>query len=103
MEDPIKRHPTRTEQLDILASLVAEHVKDGESALDLGFGVGYVGIFFPAKSRNLPFAGVDGRPNLWMKRAQNLLAPTSPVSKAILNHSPMSPCRPIRSKRYTVF
>jgi predicted O-methyltransferase YrrM len=59
MEDPIKRHPTRTEQLDILASLVAEHVKDGESALDLGFGVGYVAHLILAKKPNLSIVGVD--------------------------------------------
>lgn len=59
MEDPIKRHPTRTEQLDILASLVAGHVRQGESVLDLGFGVGYVAHLILAKNPGLSIVGVD--------------------------------------------
>ena len=59
MEDPIKRHPTRAEQLDILASLVARHVNDGESVLDLGFGVGYVAHLILAKNPALSILGVD--------------------------------------------
>ena len=36
MEDPIQRHPTRAEQLDILATVLADTVPDGGRLLDLG-------------------------------------------------------------------
>ena len=63
MEDPIQRHPTRAEQLDILASLVASRVasrvEDGAPVLDLGFGTGYVAHLILAKNPALSIVGVD--------------------------------------------
>jgi len=59
MDDPIQRHPTRAEQLDILASLVAKTVKKGEKIVDLGFGNGYVAYLLLAKNADLSIVGVD--------------------------------------------
>ena len=42
MQDPIQRHPTRAEQLDILVSVLADIVPQGGSVLDLGCGTGFV-------------------------------------------------------------
>lgn len=59
MDDPIQRHPTRAEQLDILATLVTETVKPGEKVVDLGFGDGYVAHLLLAKNAKLSIVGVD--------------------------------------------
>ena len=59
MDDPIKRHPTRAEQLDILATLVADTVADGEAVLDLGCGTGYVATLLLERHGGLKFVGVD--------------------------------------------
>lgn len=59
MEDPVKGHPTRKEQLDILASLVADHCRGGDQILELGVGVGYVASLIFAKNANIGFVGVD--------------------------------------------
>ncbi len=59
MDDPIQRHPTRAEQLDILADLVVEAVADGEAVLDLGCGRGYVAGLLLDRHGGLRLAGVD--------------------------------------------
>ena len=40
MDDPIGSHPTRGEQLDILASIVAENAAPEDRILDFGCGTG---------------------------------------------------------------
>ncbi len=62
MDDPVQRHPTRGEQLDILATLITETVRDGEAVLELGCGVGYVAHLILEKAPNLPIVGVDRNP-----------------------------------------
>lgn len=59
MDDPVKRHPTRAEQLDILASLVAARTVDGDSVLDLGCGLGYVAHLILEKRPGLSIVGID--------------------------------------------
>ena len=59
MDDPIASHPTRAEQLDILADIIAEVAHDGDSILDLGVGAGYVERLITAKRQGLRFVGVD--------------------------------------------
>jgi tRNA (cmo5U34)-methyltransferase len=59
MDDPIQRHPTRAEQLDILASVATKTVQKGQKIVDLGFGDGYVAHLLWAKNADLSIIGVD--------------------------------------------
>ena len=61
-DDPVRNHPTRGEQLDILSSLAAAWTKDGDTVLDLGVGVGYVARMVLAKRPALGLVGVDLKP-----------------------------------------
>ena len=59
MDDPVQRHPTRTEQLDLMVSLIADHAEPGDQLLDLGCGVGYVGGMVLDRHPHLHLVGVD--------------------------------------------
>lgn len=59
MQDPIARHPTRAEQLDILITAIRETCPDGARVLDLGCGTGYVGHLLARQRPDLHFTGVD--------------------------------------------
>ncbi len=59
MDDPVQRHPTRAEQLDILATLVADQAGAGAFVLDLGCGKGYVAQLILEKHPSLHLVGVD--------------------------------------------
>lgn len=59
MDDPIQRHPTRTEQLDLMVSMIADHAEPGDQLLDLGCGVGYVGGLVLDRHPHLHLVGVD--------------------------------------------
>ena len=59
LEDPIQRHPTRAEQLDILVSAIADTTPDGGRVLDIGCGTGYVGYLLSQRRADLHFTGVD--------------------------------------------
>jgi SAM-dependent methyltransferase len=59
MQDPIQRHPTRAEQLDILTDIVAATVPKGGRVLDLGCGTGYLGHLLRAKRADIAFVGID--------------------------------------------
>ena len=59
MEDPIQRHPTRAEQLDILTTLIAETTAPGDPVLDLGCWTGYLQYLLAAKRQDLSITGVD--------------------------------------------
>lgn len=59
MEDPVQRHPTRSEQLDILATLIADNVPEGQAVLEFGCGVGYVAHLILEKRPDLDIVGVD--------------------------------------------
>ena len=61
-DDPVKNHPTRGEQLDILASLAADLLKPGDSLIDLGVGVGYVARMIAARVPGLELTGIDLKP-----------------------------------------
>ena len=59
MDDPIQRHPTWAEQLDILTSLIAETADPSARVLDLGCGTGYLEHLLSAKRQDLAVTGVD--------------------------------------------
>jgi SAM-dependent methyltransferase len=62
MEDPIRRHPTRAEQLDILATVLADTVPDAGRLLDLGVGTGYVARLVLSRRPDLDLVGIDLKP-----------------------------------------
>ena len=59
MDDPIQKHPTRMEQLDLMVSIIADHAEPGDQLLDLGCGVGYVGTLVLDRHPYLHLVGVD--------------------------------------------
>ena len=59
LEDPIQRHPTRAEQLDILLSAIEATAPQGGEVLDVGCGTGYVGHLLSQRRPDLKFVGVD--------------------------------------------
>ena len=59
MEDPIQRHPTRAEQLEILTTVLAETVPESGRLLDLGIGTGYVAHLVLSRRPDLDLVGID--------------------------------------------
>lgn len=74
MDDPIERHPTRAEQLDILTSLVIDHAGEDGPILDLGCGTGYVDHLILARNPRLRLVGVDKNPESLAAATRNLAA-----------------------------
>lgn len=73
MDDPVQRHPTRAEQLDILATVVADNYAVGDRLLDLGVGVGYVAHLIFTKQPAAKIVGVDRKPDA-LKSAEGSFA-----------------------------
>ena len=74
MQDPIQRHPTRDEQLDILVSVLAATLPQGCRVLDLGCGTGYVDWMLLEKRGDLHLTGLDFKPDS-LAEAAGALAP----------------------------
>lgn len=74
MDDPVQRHPTRGEQLDILATLIADTVPDGGAVLEFGCGVGYVAHLILEKRPSLSIVGVDLKPDALQQARDTLPA-----------------------------
>jgi len=72
MDDPIQGHPTRAEQLDILAGIVADCCAAGDQVLDLGCGTGYVAHLIAGKRAGLAYTGIDLKPESLAAAAANL-------------------------------
>lgn len=71
MDDPIRNHPTRAEQLDIMAGAIADLAAPGDRVLDLGCGTGYFIDLLALKRTDLRVTGVDlGQPALDVARAR---------------------------------
>lgn len=62
MQDPIQRHPTRDEQLDILVSVLADVVPRRGRVLDLGCGTGYVDWMLLKQRDDIRLTGLDFKP-----------------------------------------
>ncbi len=74
MEDPIGSHPTRAEQLDILATVIADSAAAGDRILDFGCGTGYVAKLIFDKRADVSVVGVDLKPES-LEEAKRNLAP----------------------------
>lgn len=74
MQDPIQRHPTRDEQLDVLVSTLADMVPQGGRVLDLGCGTGYVNWMLLQRRGDLHLTGLDFKPES-LAEAATALAP----------------------------
>lgn len=74
MDDPIQRHPTRSEQLDILAALVAAQARPRDRVLDLGCGTGFVAKLIFDCREDLRYVGVDLKPESLAEARANLAA-----------------------------
>lgn len=72
MDDPVQRHPTRAEQLDILASIIAETVRPDGTVLEFGCGVGYVAHLILEKQPALSIVGVDRNAGALEQARENL-------------------------------
>ncbi len=74
MQDPIQRHPTRPEQLDVLVSVLADLVPRGGHVLDLGCGTGFVDRLLLERRGDLHLTGLDFKPES-LAEAAKALAP----------------------------
>lgn len=80
MQDPVQRHPTRAEQLDILASVLADQADEGDAVLDLGCGKGYVAHLLLARRPDLSITGVDRSAEALAEARDNLAGAGAPVT-----------------------
>ncbi len=60
--DPIKRNPTRPEQLDIMLSILEDAYQPGKAILDVGMGTGLVEEMIFQRIPGAYVVGVDGSP-----------------------------------------
>ncbi len=72
MKDPVQRHPTRAEQLDILTAVIADVTPAGGRVLELGVGKGYVAHLLAEKRRDIQLTGVDLSGEALAEAAMNL-------------------------------
>jgi tRNA (cmo5U34)-methyltransferase len=75
LDDPIARHPTRAEQLDVLVAAIDDiaQVNGGQiNALDLGCGTGYVPHLLLARDIPVTITGVDLSPDSLAKATEAL-------------------------------
>lgn len=80
MQDPIQRHPTRDEQLDILVSVLADTVVHCGRVLDLGCGTGYVDRMLLTRRDDLRLTGLDFNPELLAEAQESLANWTDQIS-----------------------
>ena len=72
MKDPVQRHPTRAEQLDILTTIVADTVPKDGRVLELGIGKGYVAHLLLEKRDDVHLTGIDISEDALAEAATNL-------------------------------
>ncbi len=72
MQDPIQRHPTRAEQLDILTTVITDSLPQAGWFLDLGIGTGFVAHLILSVRPDLSLVGVDIKPDSLAAARDNL-------------------------------
>ncbi len=83
MKDPVQRHPTRTEQLDILATVVQDLVPPGGRVLELGIGKGYVAHLLVEKRSDFRLVGVDKSGDALAEAERNLAERASALTLVV--------------------
>lgn len=73
LKDPIRSHPTRGEQLDILATVIADRAVTDDRILDFGCGTGYVAKLILAKRADVSITGIDLKPDSLAEARRNLM------------------------------
>ena len=79
MKDPIRSHPTRAEQLDILATVIADRAETDDRILDFGCGTGYVAKLILAKRVDVSIVGIDIKPDSFSEARRNLEQYEDPI------------------------
>ena len=98
MQDPIARHPTRAEQLDILVSAIADTSPSSGIVLDLGCGTGYAGHLLAKKRPDLRFTGVDLSADSLVEAKANLTSFSSTPELVAADLSDLAQLAPVAGR-----
>lgn len=82
--DPNSRNPSRTEQLDMLLTIIADHYQPDKTILDLGIGTGLVEEMLFQRISQAQLVGVDGSPAM-LELAHKRLQPYASQYTALIH------------------